>query len=121
MTGSGAHPGGTPEERTHPMPGQVAPSHDERELLLAYVEQQREAVRLTSYGLSDEQARLVPTRSALSVGGLLKHVTDTERGWIDMVLQRQRPADDTSTADYLDAFTMRETETVAELIADNEK
>jgi len=103
------------------MPGQVAPTNDERELLLAYIEQQRDALRITTFGLTDEQARLVPTRSALSVGGLLKHVTDTERGWMDNVLQRRRPADDAATDAYLDNFTMKETETLAELIADNEK
>ena len=103
------------------MPGQVAPTNDERELLLAYIEQQRDALRITTFGLTDEQARLVPTPSALSVGGLLKHVTDTERGWMDNVLQRRRPADDAATDAYLDNFTMKETETLAELIADNEK
>lgn len=103
------------------MPGQVAPSNDERELLLAYIEQQRDAVRIAAYGLTDEQARQVPTRSTLSVGGLLKHVTDTERGWMDTVLQRERANEGEATDNYLDNFTMHEHETLAELIADNEK
>ena len=38
------------------MPGQ-APFHtDEHDLLLGYVAQQREVMRLTAYGLTDDQA-----------------------------------------------------------------
>jgi uncharacterized damage-inducible protein DinB len=102
------------------MPGQVAPSPDERTLLLAYVAQQREAIRIAAHGLTDEQARLVPTRSSLSVGGLIKHVSDTERGWIDMVLQRERPGQQAGTDNYLDQFTMRPDESLADVLADNE-
>ncbi len=101
------------------MPGQVAPSKDERALLLAYVAQQRAAIRTAAYGLTDEQARRTPTPSSLSVGGLVKHVSETERGWIDMVLQRERPGGQT-TDGYLDSFTMRPDETLADVLADNE-
>ena len=39
------------------MPGQ-APFHtDEHDLLLGYLAQQREVLRLTAYGLTDDQAR----------------------------------------------------------------
>ena len=68
------------------MPGQVAPVADEREGLLAYLAQGRSVLRLTAYGLSDAQARATPTVSSLSVGGLIKHVTNVERGWIQDVL-----------------------------------
>ena len=50
------------------MPGNVAPVVGERANLLAYVEQQRYGIRLTAFGLTDEQARATPTKSALSVG-----------------------------------------------------
>ena len=72
------------------MPGLVAPVTDERKGLLAYLAQQRLVLRLTAHGLTDEQARAAPTASPLSVGGLIKHVTAAERGWIDIVLQRHR-------------------------------
>lgn len=72
------------------MPGLVAPVADEREGLLAYLAQQRLVLRLTAHGLTDEQARATPTASSLSIGGLIKHVTLAERGWIDIVLQRHR-------------------------------
>src|SRR5438270_227026 len=73
------------------MPGQVPPVADEREGLLAYLAQQRAVIRLAAFGLSDDQARAVPTKSALSVGGLLKHVATVERGWIEMVQDRYAP------------------------------
>ena len=67
------------------MPGQAAPHRDERELLLAFLEQQRDGLRFAAHGLTDEQARRTPTAGALSIGGLITHVTATERGWIDLI------------------------------------
>lgn len=71
------------------MPGNAPPVRDERDGLLTFLASQRHVLRLAAYGLTDEQARLVPSRSALSVGGLLKHVARTERSWLDTVLQRE--------------------------------
>ncbi|HLH28183.1 MAG TPA: DUF664 domain-containing protein, partial [Acidimicrobiales bacterium] len=59
---------------------------DETEQLLAFLEQQRSAVRLAAYGLSDEQAREAPSVSSLSVGGIIRHLTSVERYWTDVVL-----------------------------------
>lgn len=72
------------------MPGLVAPVADEREGLLAYLAQQRLVLRLTAYGLTDEQGRATPTASSHSVGGLIRHVATAERVWMDAVLQRHR-------------------------------
>ena len=38
-------------------------------------------------GLSEEQVRLHPTISALSIGGLIKHVTLVERNWTDFITE----------------------------------
>ncbi len=70
------------------MPAVAAPVADEREGLLAYLAQQRLALRLTAYGLTDDQARATPTASPLSVGGLIKHVATAERGWMATVMGR---------------------------------
>lgn len=70
------------------MSGNVPPVANEREALSGYLAQQRYVLRLTAFGLDDEQARLVPTTSALSIGGLLKHVSAAERFWMDLVEQR---------------------------------
>lgn len=75
------------------MPVLAPPVADEREGLLSYLDQQRHVLRVAAYGLTDDQARATPSASALSVGGLIKHVTGAERRWTDMILQRPRPAD----------------------------
>ena len=98
------------------MPGQVPPISDERDGLLAYLDQQRHVLRVAAYGLTEEQARATPTRSALSVGGLVKHVAHTERGWMDTVLQRDRDDGDAEDA-YEDSFRLREDETLAGALA----
>ncbi|MGZ4705889.1 MAG: DinB family protein [Acidimicrobiales bacterium] len=100
------------------MPGQVPPVADEREGLLAYVAQQRDALRIAAFGLTDEQARSTPTVSTLSVGGLIKHVTAMERGWIDLVLQRARPATEEAEAQYGADFQVGPDESLADLLAD---
>jgi len=97
------------------MPGQ-APFHtDEHELLLGYVAQQRAVLRLTSYGLTDAQARTAAASpSPLSVGGLIKHVALTEQSWIDTVAQRQRPSG--GPDEYVEGFTMGADETLGDLL-----
>ena len=42
------------------MPGLVAPVAGEREGLLAYLAQQRHVLRVSAYGLTDEQAMWQP-------------------------------------------------------------
>jgi uncharacterized damage-inducible protein DinB len=98
------------------MPG-LAPCHtDEHDLLLGAVAQQRQVVRLTAYGLTDDQARQAAVApSLLSVGGLIKHVTFVEHNWIDMILDRERPA--AAGDDYTDAFAMQADETLADVLA----
>src|SRR3954470_8164890 len=98
------------------MPGQ-APFHtDEHDLLLGFVAQQREVLRLTAHGLTDDEARRAAAPpSALSVGGLIKHVTFVEQNWIGMILERQRAA--TADDDYTDNFTMGVGETLGDVLA----
>jgi uncharacterized damage-inducible protein DinB len=98
------------------MPGQVHPVADEREGLLAYLAQQRSVMRIAAYGLSDEQARATPTAGPLSVGGLIKHVATTERGWIDIALQRERPTAGDAQAAYEDNFRLGPNETLADVL-----
>ena len=96
------------------MPGQVHPVADEREGLLAYLAQQRDVMRITAYGLSDEQARATPTPGPLSIGGLIKHAATTERGWIDIARQRERPAAADAQDTYEDNFRLGPNETLAD-------
>lgn len=96
------------------MPGQAPPHTDERELLLAYIAQQRDGIKNAAYGLSDEQARQTPTAGTLSIGGLVTHVTAMERSWIDLVLQR--PGGDAD--EYEAAFRLGPEQTLAEAVAE---
>ena len=99
------------------MPGQAPPATDERELLLAYIAQQRDGIRNAAYGLTDEQARLTPEASSLSIVGLIKHVAEMEKGWIDTVLQRDRGSQRDQESSYEDNFRLGPDETLAEVLA----
>ena len=55
----------------------------ERADILETLRTHRFFLRHTVEGLSDEQARLSPTASELTLGGLIKHVSSTESGWAD--------------------------------------
>ena len=70
------------------MPGNVAPAASERDALVGFLAQQRYAVRLSAYGLTDEQARKSAPPSSLSVGGLIKHLSQVEWFWTDIVLEQ---------------------------------
>lgn len=104
------------------MPGSVPPVADEREGLLAYLAQQRYVLRVAAYGLTDEQARMQPLPfTQLSVGGLIKHVTDVERSWIENVQRRPRPFSMEEMERYDANFRMREDETLADVLAEYER
>ncbi|UOQ58647.1 DinB family protein [Leucobacter allii] len=97
------------------------PSTDgERDSLAAYIDQQLAAIRASIYGLTEEQARATPCRSALSIAGILKHTLQGMRGAI-VRLGGEETAPDTSAdgvAEYLAGFVHGETERTAELLAD---
>ena len=100
------------------MPGQAPFNTGEHDLLLGYLAQQRYVMRIAAFGLTDEQARTpAATPSPLTVGGLVKHVANTEQGWIDIVAQRERPDAGASEDDYVEGFTMRPDESLADLFA----
>lgn len=107
------------------MPGTVRPITDERDGLMAYLAQMRHVLRLTAWGLTDEQARATPSASSLSVGGIIKHVATAERIWNERVrdvpqtYRREdyaanfRLAHDETLQDALDLYDTVATETEA--------
>jgi hypothetical protein len=101
------------------MAGNVPPVADEREGLLQYLSQQRYVLKLTAYGLTDEQARSAPSVSALTVGGLIKDVAATEQSWIDIVLQQPGSSEDEQDEqdEYVRGFHVGEDESLASIIA----
>lgn len=100
------------------MPAMPPPVADERQALRDYLFQQQYAFRAMAYGLTDEQARATPTVSALSVGALIKHVTNCQHGWMQRVAAAPDvpPADDRPVevrqAEYADEFVMQPDETL---------
>ena len=58
----------------------------ERADLLAALAHQRHFLRFTTRGLTDDQARQATTVSELCLGGLIKHVTAVEEGWVNFIL-----------------------------------
>ncbi len=99
------------------MPGLAPPLIDERALLLTYIAQQRQGVRNAAFGLTDDQARLTPLTSELSIGGLLKHLADMERGWIDLIRHAERGSRQQRQSAYLDNFRLAPDETLSGVLA----
>ena len=103
------------------MPGHAPPVADERTALLAFLDQQRQLLRIPAHGLTEEQGRATPSASELSIAGLIKHAARCERGWMDLVLRRstspQRAADESDADEFLPAPG----ETLAGLLADYER
>ena len=97
------------------MPGNVRPVVDERDGLLAYVAQQRDCLKITAFGLTEEQIRATPTAGTLSIGGLLKHCAAMERSWMDTVLQRPSS---TTAESYGEDFRLTGDDTLASLLDD---
>ncbi|MEC3980629.1 DinB family protein [Amycolatopsis sp. H20-H5] len=99
------------------MAGSLSPTADEREHLLGTLAEQRQALRATAYGLTDEQARASPSRSSLSVAGLIKHVASNEDRWIDLILELPPKPRDEAQADYLAEFEVKPGEKLADVLA----
>lgn len=85
---------------------------------VGYIDQQLDHLRAAVYGLTEEQARRTPCRSALSVGGVLKHVahslpTATARLRGETV---ERHFDEAGFAEYAGSFVLAEDERAAALV-----
>ena len=105
------------------MPALASPVSDERSALREYLSYHQSAFFAVAYGLTDEQARLTPTVSELSVGGLVKHVTAMQRTWMARVAaapdappRDPRPFDEVAR-DFADQHVMRPDETLAGLLS----
>ena len=104
------------------MPALAPPVADERSALREYLAFHQSAYFAVSYGLTDEQARSAPSVSALSIGGLIKHVTGMQRNWMARVAaapgappKDARPLEQIAK-DFADQHVMRHDETLAGLL-----
>jgi uncharacterized damage-inducible protein DinB len=104
------------------MPALASPVADERSALREYLAYHQSAFFAVAYGLTDEQARMTPTVSELSIGGLVKHVTAMQRTWMARVAAAPdapppdpRPFEETAK-DYAEQHVMRPDETLEGLL-----
>jgi uncharacterized damage-inducible protein DinB len=100
----------------------------ERADILDFLTKHRYFLRHTAEGLSDEQANTRSTVSALTVGGLIKHVTEVERMWADFAHaggSKDAPEETEYTperiAQWENHFRLTEGETLAGVLAEYEK
>lgn len=105
------------------MPAMPPPIADERAGLKEYVAAQQYAFHALAFGLTDEQARSAPSVSSLSIGGLIKHVTSCQQGWMervaaapDLTESDKRPMEE-QAAGYGDEFVMGADESLAQILA----
>ncbi|HEV7360060.1 MAG TPA: DUF664 domain-containing protein, partial [Mycobacterium sp.] len=95
---------------------------DERSALREFLAFHQSAYFAVAYGLTDEQARSSPSASALSVGGLVKHVTRMQHSWMARVAaapdappKDPRPSD-VIAKEFSDQHVMRPDETLDGLL-----
>ena len=104
------------------MPALAPPVIGERDALRQFLAYQQAAFVAVAHGLTDDQARSTPTVSALSIGGLLRHVTGMQRSWMQRVAAApEAPAPDERpfeqrAAEYQNEYVMTADETLADLL-----
>ena len=95
------------------------PVAGERGDLVQSLARQRQFLRHTTRGLTDEQAAQRTTVSELTLGGLIKHVTLTEQQWIDFIVEGPSAMggwDEASRTAWMNAFRMGDGDTLAGLL-----
>jgi uncharacterized damage-inducible protein DinB len=91
----------------------------ERGDLVQSLDRQRQFLRHTTRGLTDEQATQRTTVSELTLGGLIKHVTLAEQRWIDFIVEGPSAMsgwDEASMTAWMNAFRLGEGDTLAGLL-----
>jgi uncharacterized damage-inducible protein DinB len=78
----------------------------ERADFLETLAKHRHFLRFTVRDLTDAQASLRTTASELSLAGLVKHVTATERGWLNFVLGGAEGMAEGADPDWENGFKM---------------
>jgi predicted enzyme related to lactoylglutathione lyase/uncharacterized damage-inducible protein DinB len=109
----------TRAEREPAMALHVPPVANETDAIHAFLAQAQDAFRSLVHGLPARQAAIAPSASSLSLGGLLKHVTCVQRGWLASALAApDRPPRSGDAAEHLDGFIFRDTDSLADLLAE---
>jgi hypothetical protein len=92
----------------------------ERADIIETLQANRRFLRYTVQGLDDRAAAERTTASELCLGGLVKHVTKVEEGWVDFIHEgpgAMSGVDEAAMAAHAASFRMLEGETLAGLLA----
>jgi uncharacterized damage-inducible protein DinB len=99
---------------------EAVPGAGERADLVQSLGRHRFFLRNTLRGLSDQQAAQRTTASELTLAGLIKHVTSTERQWTEFILEGPSAMgtfdDEQAMAHWRNGFHMLTDETVEGLL-----
>jgi hypothetical protein len=94
----------------------------ERADLVETLDKHRALLRVTTQGMSDEQAAQRTTVSELCLGGIIKHVAGVERRWASFIVSGPsamgRPDNPGRMQEWLDTFRMLPGDTLAGLLYD---
>ena len=97
----------------------------ERATLLETLTWHRGFLRQTAQGLTDAQGLQRSTVSALCISGLIKHVSETERRWVDFLVQGQAALPDwndpSQEAEHAAEFVPAQGEGIEALLAQYEE
>jgi hypothetical protein len=97
----------------------VPPVTDERGAITAFLAQQQDAFRALLFGLTPAQAAARPSASSLSLGGLVRHATLTQRQWLASAEAAPgQPEPTGGVDDYLDGFRFDADGSLDDLLAD---
>jgi uncharacterized damage-inducible protein DinB len=88
----------------------------ERADLLETLAKHRFFLRFTVRDLTDEQAALRPTVSHLSLGGLIKHVSETEAAWVRFIIGGPELMENGEGSGWEDGHRMLPGETLSGLL-----
>jgi hypothetical protein len=103
----------------------TATTTGERADLLESLAAHRHFLRFTVRGLTDEQARMRPTASELTLGGLLKHVAHQEANWVRFIVEGTQamatPTDAAGFEKWAEEFRLLPDETLEGVLAEYEE
>jgi uncharacterized damage-inducible protein DinB len=85
---------------------------DEMAGLTMFLDSQREAILHKVEGITDEQAKLVPTASALSLFSIVKHLAYVERRWFQNAVAGSEIPGLWPPADPQEEYDVREGDTI---------
>lgn len=88
--------------------------------LVNYIDQQLEAIRSSAYGLTEEQVRERPCRSALSIGGIVKHALWVMRSGVGLLANGPRtgPLTEEGFAEFNGSFALTAEESMEGLLGE---